>query len=64
MLALDPIAIGLTPSHMRKDLRVAPGLYPDTAMPYRMDLNAEPENTGKINAVRCNALLHNRQDKP
>jgi len=63
MLALNPIAISSTSSHMRKDLRVASSLYPDTAMPYHMDLNTEPENTGNINAIRCNALLHNRQHK-
>jgi len=64
MLALNPIAISSTPSHMRQDLRVTSSLYPDTAMPYHMDLNPEPENTGNINAVRCHALLHNREDKP
>jgi len=64
MLALNPIAIILTPSHMCKDLLVAPSLYPDTAMPYHMNLNTEPENTGNINAIQCNALLRNRQDKP
>ena len=64
MLPLNPIAISLTPSHMRKHLRVASSLYPDAAMPYRMDLNTEPENTGTTSAIQCSALLHHRQDKP
>jgi len=64
MLPLNPIAISSTPSHMRQDLRVTSSLYPDSAMPYRMDLNTKPKNTGNINAIRCNALLHNRQDTP
>jgi len=64
MLALNPICISSTPSHMPKDLQVASSLYPDTAMPYHMDLNTEPENTGNINAIQCNTLLHNLQDKP
>ena len=64
VLALNPIAIRSTPSHLHKDLRVASNLYPDTAMPYRMRLNTEPENAGNINVIPCNALLRNRRDYP